>query len=104
MTLKSVFNPLFILRFNRLPQGLLVLCILLALMIPVSALADEVRLRNGDTLVGTILHHSDDQIILEHPDLGRLAIPTNAIDSISGTDAAEDKSSAQTAGTSSHDP
>ena len=103
-TVKVTFNPFFILRFQRLPQGFLVLCILLALMIPVSALADEVRLRNGDVLDGTILERNDEQIILDHPDLGRLTIPTNAIDSISGTGAAEDKSSEQTAGTSSHDP
>lgn len=102
--MRVAFNPPFILRFRGLPRGLLVLCILLSLMFPASGLADEVRLRNGDVVDGTILDRSDAQIILDHADLGRLTIPTNAIDSISETDAAEDRSAAQTAGTSSDDP
>ena len=59
------------------------LCILFCLMIPSSALADEVRLRDGDVLAGTVLHSSDEQIILDHPGLGRLTIPAQAVDSFS---------------------
>lgn len=103
MILKVAFNPPLILKFKGLPRGLLVLCILFGLMIPAIAPADEIRLRNGDVLDGAILDRSDEQIILEHPDLGRLTIPADAIDSVSETGAAEDRSTGQTAATPSDD-
>jgi hypothetical protein len=98
---RAPLNPLFIPRPRRVPPELLVLYVLLTLILPVSGLADEVRLRNGDVLDGTIVDRSDAQIVLEHPDLGRLTIPTDAIDSVSETGAAENRPTGQTAATSS---
>jgi hypothetical protein len=73
----------FIPSFWRVPLELLLRYILLTLIIPVSSLADEVRLRNGDVLEGTVLDRTDAEIVLEHPDLGRMTIPTRVVESIS---------------------
>ena len=87
----------------RVAPELLVLYVLLTLIFPVSSLADEVRLRNGDVLEGTILDRTDAEIVLEHPDLGRMTIPTDAIDSLFDTVSAEDSSTEQTTATTPDD-
>jgi hypothetical protein len=98
---RAPLSRLFIPGPRRVPRELLVLCFLLTLILPVSGLADEVRLRNGNVLDGTIVDRSDAQIVLEHPDLGRLTVPTDAIDSVSETGAAENRPTGQTAAASS---
>jgi putative salt-induced outer membrane protein YdiY len=38
-----------------------------------------IELRNGDVLTGEVIERNDEQIVLEHPVLGRLAIPVEQI-------------------------
>ncbi len=64
-------------------RWLLVLMILVSWMPTHRALCDEVKLRSGDVLQGTIVEHTEIHVILEHQDLGKLTIPGNTVVSIS---------------------
>ena len=63
-------------------RWLLVLIILVSWMPTHRALCDEVKLRSGDVLQGTIVEHTEIHVILEHADLGKLTIPGNMVVSI----------------------
>jgi len=52
---------------------------LLTLGVAYAADADEIKLNNGDTIVGTIVEQSDALVVIDHPVLGRLSIPVAAI-------------------------
>jgi putative salt-induced outer membrane protein YdiY len=43
------------------------------------AVADRVTLANGDVLSGTILERTDEVLVLEHPQLGRLELPATSL-------------------------
>lgn len=43
------------------------------------AAADTIELRNGDKLSGLVLERSEERIVLEHPVLGRLEVPTSEL-------------------------
>ncbi len=45
--------------------------------------ADEIRLKTGDRIIGTIVEQDEDHVIMTHPILGRLEIPRAQIESIS---------------------
>ena len=45
--------------------------------------ADEIRLKTGDRIIGTIVEQDEDHVIMTHPVLGRLEIPRAQIESIS---------------------
>lgn len=64
-------------------RWLLVLMILVSWMPTHRALCDEVKLRSGDVLQGTIVEQTEIHVILEHADLGKLTIPGNMVVSIS---------------------
>jgi len=70
---------------GRTYRWLLVLMSLVSLMPTPGALCDEVKLRSGDVLQGTIVEHTEIHVILEHPDLGKLTIPGDvAVDASAG--------------------
>ena len=45
--------------------------------------ADEIRLKTGDRIIGTIVEQNEAHVIMTHPVLGRLEIPRAQIESIS---------------------
>lgn len=49
--------------------------VLLFLVLPSFGQSDEVRLKNGDILRGTIIELTDDVVVFDHVSLGRLSIP-----------------------------
>ncbi|MHC4849125.1 MAG: DUF481 domain-containing protein [Planctomycetota bacterium] len=62
----------------------MVRAILVLLLCTTAFAADEVRLKGGDKLQGTIVERNEDTIVLDHPDLGRLTIPMERIESFTG--------------------
>ncbi len=56
-----------------------VMTLLMALSLAAAAVADSVELESGDTLNGTIVETRDDAVVLEHPTLGRIEIPTDQV-------------------------
>lgn len=55
---------------------------MLALFATTASAEDEVLLKRGDLLHGTIIERGADYIVLEHTDLGRFTIPMRNIESI----------------------
>jgi putative salt-induced outer membrane protein YdiY len=51
-----------------------------ALSIAGTAAAEEIKLKNGDTIVGTIVEQSEQTVVIDHPVLGRLVIPTSELE------------------------
>jgi len=66
-----------------------VLAIFTILMSPYQGLCEEVTLRSGNVLSGTIVEQNKDYLILDHPDLGRLTMPAKVVKSISQTGAVD---------------
>ncbi|MHC5114045.1 MAG: DUF481 domain-containing protein [Planctomycetota bacterium] len=44
-----------------------------------AALADQIELANGDTLSGHVVERTDDHIVFEHAQLGRIELPLSAV-------------------------
>ncbi|MHC4106849.1 MAG: DUF481 domain-containing protein, partial [Planctomycetota bacterium] len=58
--------------------------LLIALFLCASPLdADEIQLKTGDRIIGTIIEQDEDHLIMTHPVLGRLEIPRAQIELIS---------------------
>jgi putative salt-induced outer membrane protein YdiY len=51
------------------------LCALLMLLLATPALADEIEFENGDKIDVTIIEETEDTLIVEHPQLGRITVP-----------------------------
>lgn len=56
--------------------------LLVALLAATLHAEDEVLLKRGDLLHGTIIERGADYVVLEHPDLGRFTIPMSKIESV----------------------
>jgi hypothetical protein len=52
---------------------------LLLLALPTFGQSDEVRLKNGDILRGSIIEVTDDVVVFDHVSLGRLSIPRESV-------------------------
>jgi len=63
------------------------LCILLLCLFSVSALADEVRLKNGDRITGEIQEVKGEHLVLRSDYAGQLSIDLDKVDSVSIVDA-----------------
>jgi putative salt-induced outer membrane protein YdiY len=64
-----------------------ILCILLLCLFSVSALADEVRLKNGDRITGEIQDVQGGHLVLRSDYAGQLSIDLDKVDSVSIVDA-----------------
>ncbi len=62
------------------------LLIVFSLMSPRSVRGEEIRLKNGDVLHGTVVEYNEAGLILDHPNLGRLTLPADAVDSVLQTE------------------
>ena len=51
----------------------------LTLLLAALCWADEIRLRNGDVLHGRIVERTDKYVVVEHPDLGRITVPSEKL-------------------------
>ena len=51
----------------------------LTLLLAALTWADEIRLRNGDVLHGRIVERTDKYVVVEHPDLGKITIPSEKL-------------------------
>jgi len=63
----------------------LVLAMVTILMSPYHGFCEEITLRNGNVLSGTIVEQNKDHLIFDHPNLSILTIPANVVKSISQT-------------------
>lgn len=70
------------------------LLIVFSLMSPRSVRGEEIRLKNGDVLHGTVVEYNEAGLILDHPNLGRLTLPVDAVDSVLQTETVPDDTSA----------
>lgn len=51
----------------------------LSLALPLSATADVFELSNGDTIDATVIEETEDTIVVEHPQLGRVVLQRSAL-------------------------
>jgi tetratricopeptide (TPR) repeat protein len=58
----------------------------LALLVCAAALADEIKLKNGDKINGRILEEAEDSVVIETP-YGKLRIPRDRIESVTKDEA-----------------
>ena len=56
---------------------------LVALALTTLGLADQVHLSSGEVLTGNVVEQTAEKVVIEHPVLGRLEIPS---DSVTSTD------------------
>ena len=70
------------------------LLIVFSLMSPRSVRGEEIRLKNGDVLHGTVVEYNEVRLILDHPNLGRLVLSADAVDSVLQTETVPDDTGA----------
>jgi hypothetical protein len=55
---------------------------LVALSLTTLGLADQVRLSSGEVLTGNVVEQTAEKVVIEHPVLGRLEIPSDSVTSV----------------------
>ncbi|MHC4941314.1 MAG: DUF481 domain-containing protein [Planctomycetota bacterium] len=53
--------------------------VLVLLLFAAAVAAEEIRLRNGDVINGTVVERTEKYWVIDHPDLGRITIPTDKL-------------------------
>ncbi|MHC4908619.1 MAG: DUF481 domain-containing protein [Planctomycetota bacterium] len=74
------------------------LALVFLLLVATAARGDEIVLRSGDVIHGIIVDTTDEAVVIEHPELGRLTIARDSIVTVTGMDAPEKPPVADTTG------